>query len=266
MKKLSLLLAVLFALSIFTFAQKDKDKDKDRDRDQNRATATDNIQITSGPQVTNQSGNTATLTWTTSGVAANEVKYGNNPNNLNQTAYDREGSTQHNIQLTNLQPGETVYFEILRRNGSARDRGKFQFTGNGSASVAMNPSEFPSIGTTTTSMPGMPTTPGAPSTAGVGIGGIHVEQISSGPIARPLGNGSVQIAWTTSVAGDSNVMYGSTPGSMQQLATGPGNTTNHVVTISGLQRGQQYFFSTRTTKTGDPNTVIQSNTSGFVAQ
>ncbi len=261
-KQLSILVAILFALSMFTFAQdKDKDKDKDRDRDQHKATSTaDNIRITSGPQVTNQSGNTATLTWTTSGVAANEVKYGTDPNNLNQTAYDREGSTQHNIQLTNLQPGQTVYFEILRRNSSVRDRGSFQFTGNGQANVAMNQSNFPSIGTTTA------TTPGAPSTAGVGIGGIHVEQISSGPVARPMGNGSVQIAWTTSVAGDSNVMYGTTPGSMQQVATGPGNTTNHMVTISGLQRGQQYFFSTRTTKTGDPNTVIQSNTSGFVAQ
>lgn len=260
MKKLSILLAILFALSMLTFAQKDKDKDKDKDRDQHRATANDNISITSGPQVTNQSGNTATLTWTTSGVAANEVKYGNSPNSLSQTAFEPQGSTQHSLQLTNLQPGETVYFEILRRNSSVRDRGSFQFTGNGTANVAMNPSNFPSIGTTTAA------TPGAPSTAGVGIGGINVTQISSGPIARPMGNGSAQIAWTTSVAGDSNVMYGTTPGSMQQLATGPGNTTNHMVTISGLTRGQQYFFSTRTTKTGDPNTVIQSNTSGFIAQ
>lgn len=263
-KTLSILVALLFALSMMTFAQdkdKDKDKDKDRDRHHASANASDNIQITSGPQITNQSGNSATLTWTTSGVAANEVKYGTDPNNLNQTAYDREGSTQHNLQLTNLKPGSTVYFEILRRNSSVRDRGSFQFTGNGTATVAMNPSNFPAVGTT-----GAPATPGAPSTQGVGIGGIHVEQISSGPVARPMGNGSVQIAWTTNIPGDSAVMYGTTPGSMQQVATGPANTTNHLVTISGLTPGQQYFFATRTTKTGDPNTVIQSNTSGFVAQ
>ena len=270
MKKMIMLLIAFLALGTWTFAQaqpdrddrvqkSDKDKDKDRDR-HNSTNAADNIRITSGPTVTSMSGNTATLQWTTSGVAANDVKYGTDPNNLSQRAFDREGSVNHTVQLTNLQPGQTVYFEILRRNSSVRDTGSFQFTGNGTATVQMNPTSFPNIGTTNTGV-------NAGAASGIGIGGMNLNLITSGPTVEPSGSGSVRISWTTSVPGQSGVIYGpasSGGAGMQQTATGSSNTTNHSVTVSGLQSGQQYLFQVMTIQTGTQN-QIRSNTTAFTA-
>ena len=275
MKKLIMLLIAFLALGTWTFAQaqpdrddrvqktdKDKDKDKDNDRTRHNSTnAADNIRITSGPTVTSMSGNTATLQWTTSGVAANDVKYGTDPNNLSQRAFDREGSVNHTVQLTGLQPGQTVYFEILRRNSSVRDTGSFQFTGNGTANVQMNPTSFPNIGTTNN------TGVNAGAASGIGIGGMNLNLITSGPTVEPSGSGSVKIVWTTSVPGQSGVIYGpaSAGGAgMQQTATGSSNTTNHSVTVSGLQSGQQYLFQVMTIQTGTQN-QIRSNTTAFTA-
>src|SRR3954471_11898972 len=99
-------------------------------------TGGDTIQITMGPEIRNFNGSTATLYWQTDKVAANDVRYGTDPNNMSQRAFERGGSREHTAELSNLQPGQTYYFEILRRNGADRQNGSFTLPGSVSAQTS----------------------------------------------------------------------------------------------------------------------------------
>jgi hypothetical protein len=91
-----------------------------------------NIHITAGPEITKNSGHTATITWTTSADAANHVKYrvGGGPW---KSAYHAGGSTHHALELTDLQPGQPVEWQILTRDGDIRTSGHFRAGGGGEA-------------------------------------------------------------------------------------------------------------------------------------
>lgn len=103
-----------------------------------------NVHITQGPTVTNISGNSATLQWNTDKTAANHVKYRVANSGTWQSAYHAGGSTNHSVELTGLQPGQTYEWQILTRDGDVRTSGQFQTaaTANGSAPAvsASNPS------------------------------------------------------------------------------------------------------------------------------
>lgn len=84
------------------------------------------VQITSGPNITNISGNSATVHWTTNKAGANHVKYRETGTGNWQSAYHAGGGTDHSIQLTSLQPGKTYEYQILTRDGDVRTSGQFQ--------------------------------------------------------------------------------------------------------------------------------------------
>ena len=73
---------------------------------------TQTIQITNGPAVQNVSPTAATVTWSTNVPAGTVVKYGTNPNNLDQTAQQSWGGTNHSAQLSNLQPSTMYFFQV----------------------------------------------------------------------------------------------------------------------------------------------------------
>src|SRR3954469_993454 len=108
---------------------------------------TDNVQILDGPRPQNVTPNSATIYWRTDDVAASDVKYGTDPNNPSQRAYERGGSREHTAELSNLQPGQTYYFQILRRDGSVRTSGQFQTPASGTT-AATTPGTTPTTGTT----------------------------------------------------------------------------------------------------------------------
>lgn len=85
-----------------------------------------NVQITQGPTISNISGNSATIHWTTSKTAANHVKYRVAGSANWQNAYHAGGSTDHSLQLTGLQPGQTYEWQILTRDNDVRTSGQFQ--------------------------------------------------------------------------------------------------------------------------------------------
>lgn len=84
------------------------------------------VQIVGGPNVMPVGGGNANLHWTTNDIAATHVKYGTDPNNLTQDAYHPGGAKDHQVTLTNLQPGQTYYYHILTRDGDVRYTGQFQ--------------------------------------------------------------------------------------------------------------------------------------------
>jgi hypothetical protein len=86
----------------------------------------DQVDITGGPNVSNVTPNSATLTWTTNKNAATRVRYGTNQANPGKHAFMPGGTTQHSVQLTGLQAGQTYHYEIENKGGHDRFKGSFQ--------------------------------------------------------------------------------------------------------------------------------------------
>jgi Repeat of unknown function (DUF5648)/Purple acid Phosphatase, N-terminal domain len=94
------------------------------------------VQITQGPSITNISGNSASINWTTNSSGANRVRYRvAGSNSAWKSATQPGGGTSHSLQLTGLEPGKTYEWQILTTDGDLRTAGQFQSaaTANGTA-------------------------------------------------------------------------------------------------------------------------------------
>lgn len=112
-----------------------------------------NVQITQGPTISNISGTSATIHWTTDKNASNHVKYRVAGSGNWQSAYHAGGSRDHSLQLTGLQPGQTYEWQILTRDGDVRTSGQFQTAATASGTAPdVNASSAGNAGT-----PGTPT-------------------------------------------------------------------------------------------------------------
>jgi hypothetical protein len=84
------------------------------------------VQITQGPTISNITGNSATINWTTNSAGANHVRYRvAGSNSAWKSAYAAGGGTNHSLQLTGLEPGKTYEWQILTRDGDLRTAGQF---------------------------------------------------------------------------------------------------------------------------------------------
>jgi hypothetical protein len=171
--KVNLLAALLVLFVSVAYAQKPMDEANEK-----------NVHITQGPSITNNSGSNATLTWTTDHQGANHVQYRRAGSNESwKSAYHSGGGTQHSVQLSGLQSGQTYEYQILTRDGDVRTSGQFQAGNGNTGTVASNPS---------TSMPtstgvnnsGMPSSGGGDKVTlyrEVGPNGTHTFNTSATP-------------------------------------------------------------------------------------
>lgn len=115
--------------------------------------AKNSVNITQGPTVTaDATGANATITWTTDKTAANQVQYRPVTGGAWKNAYERSGSTNHSLQLTGLQPGQTYQYNILNRDQSVRTSG--QFTANANATSSASTTGTSSTATSTATSTG----------------------------------------------------------------------------------------------------------------
>ena len=156
---------------------------------------------------------TAKVVWKTDDIAATDVKYGTDANNPAQRAYKAGGSRDHEADLKNLQAGQTYYFQILRRDGSVRTTGQFQYQPQAAAAT--------------------PGPSGQPQASAV--------QISQGPWLDTVSSDNVIITWKTNAPASSVVRYGTDRGSLDKMAFGNWGT-DHSVTIRGLKPSGTYYF------------------------
>jgi len=177
--------------------------------------ASDNVVIVAGPVVQNLTGNSASLNWQTDDRAATHVKYGTDQNNPQQSAYEPGGDRNHTVQLTNLQPGQTYYYQVMRQNGTVRTTGQFTTPGA-------------NAGTTT---PGQPGQPGQTATV----------QITSGPNVDTVGDRYAIVTWTTAQPSSSDARIGTDPNNLPLTPSGQWGT-NHRVQLGGLQPNTHYYF------------------------
>jgi hypothetical protein len=155
MKRTLMLLGLGLMLSApVAFAQKPMDQASEKA-----------VQITQGPNISNITGNSATINWTTNSAGANHVRYRvAGSNSAWKSAYAPGGGTNHSLQLTGLEPGKTYEWQILTRDGDLRTAGQFQ-------SAATAGGTAPDVNANAGAAPASPAPP-APGTADTSNGKV----------------------------------------------------------------------------------------------
>jgi hypothetical protein len=173
------------------------------------------VQITSGPSITNVTGSTATINWTTNSAGANHVRYRvAGSNSAWKSAYAPGGGTSHSLQLTGLEPGKTYEWQILTRDGDLRTAGQFQSaaTANGTApDVNANAGGVPAQGPSYTANGKVPLFRSSNSTGNLHLytnnageqnsNGFHAEG-TTGYLLPSQGSGTVPLYRMTGSNGD----------------------------------------------------------------
>ncbi|MCI0350232.1 MAG: fibronectin type III domain-containing protein [Acidobacteriales bacterium] len=196
----------------------------------------DNVVITEGPTVQPGADGNAKIVWKTDDVAATDVKYGTDPNNLQQRAYKPGGSRNHEADLKNLQAGQTYHYQVLRRDGSVRTTGQFQYQPQAAS-----------------------TTPAAPGQTASGQQGSV--QITGGPWLDTVADNQAIVTWITNTPASSVVRYGTDRSNLDKSANSPWGG-NHAVTLSGLKPNTTYYFQVET-GSGAGQLATKSNVGGF---
>jgi hypothetical protein len=88
--------------------------------------AEQSVTITQGPTITNITGTSATAKWTTDKVAANQVKYRPVSGGSWKSEFESQGSKDHQLQLSGLQPNTAYEYQIMTREGHVRTSGQFK--------------------------------------------------------------------------------------------------------------------------------------------
>jgi purple acid phosphatase-like protein len=102
-------------------------RERSQENAQERAShINDAVDIVSGPTVENLSPTHAELVWQTNKEAATRVRYGTEPVEPSQHAYEPGGSRDHHVSLNNLRPNTTYHYEIETRGGKDRIKGSFR--------------------------------------------------------------------------------------------------------------------------------------------
>ncbi|MFB3814798.1 MAG: fibronectin type III domain-containing protein [Terriglobales bacterium] len=188
-------------------------------------TQNQSVQITNGPVVENTTGNSVTVAWSTNVNAGSVVRYGTDPNKLDQRAQVPWGGMTHRVTIKNLQPNTTYYFQVESSQG--------QGTGTGALS---------DIQTFKTSGEQSGASAGGATASNAGPGNF---QLVAGPIVQDLTDKSATLWWQTNQAVEgSKVHYGTSPNALNQTAqaTSENNGTTHKAQLSGLQPNTTYYL------------------------
>jgi hypothetical protein len=76
--------------------------------------------ITNGPVVEYTSDHSAMIAWSTKDPAGTYVAYGTSQNSLNQRTEKAWGGTNHRVEIKNLQPSTTYYFQVKSENAQGK--------------------------------------------------------------------------------------------------------------------------------------------------
>lgn len=192
------------------------------------------VKITNGPVVETAASNSATIAWSTNQPGGSRVWYGKNKDNLTHFAEAPYGGDTHRVQITNLQPDTTYYFQVE----SGQGRGANDAESQGVLSFR------------TVASGAQPEHNQHPQVAEKGL--VNEEngkvRITNGPHVERADAHSATIVWTTNLKGSSRVNYGTDRNNMTRLAEAPWGEggLNHRVTLQGLQPDTVYYYSVET--------------------
>ena len=182
----------------------------------------DGLQITHGPVVETVSDTTAQIAWSTNASSGTLLRYGTDPNHLDQKAGMPWGAITHRVELKNLKPGVTYYAQAVS------DQGK--------GSGATIESQQISFQTREARM----------STASVAAPSTPPVTLMAGPIPQLVKDTSAQIWWLpSSIDPAAKLIYGSNPANMNVRvpATPESNGSgSEVAQLSNLQPDTTYSY------------------------
>lgn len=184
------------------------------------------VKIQAGPVPQSVTDMTASLWLMTSEDAPVVVRYGTDRNNLNQTAQSPIGK-QHSVQLTNLQPSSTYFFEVSAADGKAKETGQFQ-TEN--ANFAAQKARV---------------------------------YLTKGPVIEYINRTNAIVAWSTNVRSSSIVRYGTDPNNLNRTAQAPWGQETHRVEIKNLRPDTKYYFVVESAQAEGTGTLAKSNSAPF---
>jgi phosphodiesterase/alkaline phosphatase D-like protein len=194
------------------------------------------VQITNGPIIETADSNSAMIAWSTNQPSSSRVWYGTDANNLTQQAESPYATgTTHRVQLKNLQPNTTYYFQVESARGQsgpeAESQGvmSFKTPAQGQPTIHNQPAQVAEKGA-----------PGGDENGKV--------KITSAPVLEEVTSNSATVAWSTNVKGSSRVTYGTDPNNLTQLGESPwgqGGLT-HRVQLKNLQPNTTYYFRVET--------------------
>lgn len=231
---------LIVLLSLFTLASWAQSKGEQASR------------ITNGPNVQYVGSDRAQIAWSTNVNSGQIVRYGTDPNHLDQMKESKRGGERekngdylHKLELTGLKPGTKYYFDVESTKAAATGpnlMGKVEsFQTQGSSAAAT----------------------GAP-------GKKEAVRITNGPVAKNTSDTATEIAWSTDVQGSSIVKYGTSPNGLNQTAEAPWGGTrepngdyNHSVWVRNLKPNTTYYYLVATTQGAGTGTQAQSQPQEF---
>lgn len=159
--------------------------------------------ITNGPVIEYTSDHSAMVAWSTKYPGGTYLAYGTDQNNLNQRTEKAWGGTNHRLEIKNLQPSTTYYFQV--RSENAKGSGpmgadvqgnveSFQTVAKGAAPEKANRNVGINGSDATTSLTSTGTTGSASGTAGqyqalYRMGGIHDHLYTTNPSEHSTATG-----------------------------------------------------------------------------
>ncbi|HZQ24983.1 MAG TPA: fibronectin type III domain-containing protein [Terriglobales bacterium] len=215
------------------------------------------VHITHGPVIETASSNSAVIAWSTNESSNSRVWYGTDKNNLTRLGEARYGGNTHRVELTNLKPGTTYYFEV--ESGQAK---------GGSEAESQGVLSFQTVAAGAPAVHNQKPVLAEKGLANEENGKV---KITHGPVLEHVDAHSATVAWSTNLKGSTRVDYGTDPNNLTQLAEAPwgqGGLT-HRVTIRDLKPNTTYYFNVETGQaqgTGgaevDSSKVMSFKTSG----
>ena len=160
-------------------------------------------------------GMSVTFTWTTDEPSTSEVEYGTSPSYGSITSHDMTLVTEHRVSLTGLSPQTTYYYMVKSRNTSYL----WGLSGGHTFTTA-------------------DVTPPA-------ISGVYSTDITAS---------SATIAWTTSEAATSLVVYGTSTSYGSTTSQDMTLVTKHSVGLTGLSPQTTYHFKVKSSDTAGLST------------
>ncbi len=190
------------------------------------------MQVTNGPNIERADSNSAVITWSTNQPSSSRVWYGTDKNNLTQLAEASYSSgDSHRVELRNLQPGTTYYFQLESQRGASDAEGagvmSFRTPASGQSPITNEKAQVAEKESLET--------------------GGQVK-ITSGPTLEQVASNTATVAWGTNRKGSSRVEYGTDPNNLTQLAEASWGASGltHRVELRNLQPNTTYYFRVET--------------------
>ena len=191
------------------------------------------LKIIDGPNLESVTDTKAQIAWSTDVEASALVRYGADPNKLDQTVREKWGgyktqrSAVHRITLQNLKPKTTYYYQVESGEGWHKAN-----------NVAKS-----DVHSFTTKEKGGAVSPPAPKSqfADPGANIIQPGNILAGPIAIDLQHNSAMIWWMSRDASGGQLRFGTEPNQLNEGRAVPPGEVKKVV-LDSLTPGATYQF------------------------